>query len=303
MKFAVMGAGAIGCYFGALLARAGHDVCLIGRAQHVAAIRQHGLRLESKLFDGHVPMQATTESQGVEGADVVLFCVKSTDTETAGRMILPHLKSDAVLLCLQNGVDNAERLAAIVPQTVLATAVYVATEMAGPGHVRHHGRGELIIAPSPASIHIADVLIKAAIPTTVSQDVLNALWVKLVANCSYNALSAVSQLPYGRLIEVDGVREIMQSTIDECITVASALGVSLPDAIQDLTFRIAVDMAGQRSSTAQDLARAKPTEIDHLNGYVVRKGRQVGIPTPVNLLLQTMVKLREMAQKSPPIGH
>ncbi|HEV2570144.1 MAG TPA: 2-dehydropantoate 2-reductase [Beijerinckiaceae bacterium] len=303
MKFAVMGAGAIGCYFGALLARAGHDVCLIGRAQHVAAIRQHGLRLESKLFDGHVPMQAMTEAQGVVGADVILFCVKSTDTETAGQMILPYLKSDAVLLCLQNGVDNAERLATVVPQTVLAAAVYVATEMAGPGHVRHHGRGELIIAPSPASIRIADVLVKAAIPTTVSQDVLNALWVKLVANCSYNALSAISQLPYGRLIEVDGVREIIHSTIDECIAVASASGVSLPDDIQDLTFRIAVDMAGQRSSTAQDLARAKPTEIDHLNGYVVRKGRQVGIPTPVNLLLQTMVKLREMAQKSPPIGH
>ncbi|MDT2023194.1 2-dehydropantoate 2-reductase [Methylocella sp. CPCC 101449] len=303
MKFAVMGAGAIGCYFGALLARAGHDVCLIGRAQHVAAIRQRGLRLESKFFDGHVPMHATTEAQGVEGADVILFCVKSTDTETAGQMILPYLKSDAVLLCLQNGVDNAERLTTVVPQTVLAAAVYVATEIAGPGHVRHHGRGELIIAPSPASIRIADVLVKAAIPTTVSQDVLNALWVKLVANCSYNALSAISQLPYGRLIEVDGVREIIHSTIDECIAVASASGVSLPDDIQDLTFRIAVDMAGQRSSTAQDLARAKPTEIDHLNGYVVRKGRQVGIPTPVNLLLQTMVKLREMAQKSPPIGH
>ncbi|MBN9084542.1 MAG: 2-dehydropantoate 2-reductase [Rhizobiales bacterium 62-17] len=303
MKFAVMGAGAIGSYFGALLARAGHDVCLIGRAQHVAAIRQRGLRLESKLFDGHVPMQATTEAQGVEGADVILFCVKSTDTETAGRLILPHLKSDAVLLCLQNGVDNAERLAVIVPQTVLAAAVYVATEMAGPGHVRHHGRGELIIAPSPASTHIAYILIKAAIPTTVSQDVLNALWVKLVANCAYNALSAISQLPYGRLIEVDGVREIIRSTIDECAAVAVAAGVSLPSNIHDLTFRIAVDMAGQRSSTAQDLARGKPTEIDHLNGYVVRKGHQVGVSTPINLLLQTMVKLREMAQKSPPIGH
>src|SRR4051812_382763 len=107
MKFAVVGAGAVGCYVGALLARAGYDVCLIGRSQHVEAIRRHGLRLESKLFDGYVLIQATTEINGVEGADVVLFCVKSPDTEATGAMIAPHLKPDTAVLCLQNGVDNA----------------------------------------------------------------------------------------------------------------------------------------------------------------------------------------------------
>ncbi|SEB50084.1 MULTISPECIES: 2-dehydropantoate 2-reductase [unclassified Beijerinckia] len=300
MKFAVVGAGAVGCYFGALLARTGHDVCLIGRPTHVEAIARHGLRLESKLFDGHVPMQATTEISGVEDADVVLFCVKSSDTEATGRMIAPHLKPDATILCLQNGVDNAERLSAVLKQTVLPTAVYVATEMAGPGHVRHYGRGELIIGASAPSPRIADVLSEAKIPTTVSADVISALWTKLVANCSYNALSAVSQLPYGRLIEIDGVRDTIRNTIDECMTVANAAGITLPANIHDLTFAIATDMAGQRSSTAQDLARGKPTEIDHLNGYVVRKGRQLGIPTPINLLLQTMVKLKETEQKASP---
>lgn len=293
MKFAIMGAGAVGCYFGALLARAGHSVCLIGRAQHVEAIQRQGLRLESKSFDGYVPMQATTETNGVRDADIILFCVKSTDTETSGRAMAPYLKPSATVLCLQNGVDNAERLAAILPQTVLATAVYVATEMAGPGHVRHHGRGELIIGTSVQSDDIANILSAAEIPTTVSENVLGALWVKLVANCSYNALSAVSQLAYGQLIKIEGVRETIGNTIDECIRVASAAGISLPANLRELTFAIAVDMAGQRSSTAQDLARGRPTEIDHLNGYVVRKGQQLGISTPINLLLQTMVKAKE----------
>lgn len=293
MKFAIMGAGAVGCYFGALLARASHSVCLIGRAAHVEAIQRQGLRLESKSFDGTVPIQATTEANGVRDADIILFCVKSTDTETSGRAMAPYLKPSATVLCLQNGVDNAERLAAILPQTVLATAVYVATEMAGPGHVRHHGRGELIIGASVKSDDIADILSAAEIPTIVSENVLDALWVKLVANCSYNALSAISQLTYGQLIKIEGVRETIDNTIDECIRVASAASICLPTNLRELTFAIAVDMAGQRSSTAQDLARGRPTEIDHLNGYVVRKGKQLGISTPINLLLQTMVKAKE----------
>lgn len=293
MKFAVMGAGAVGCYFGALLARAGHDVTLIGRPQHAEAINAHGLRLETKTFDEHVPMRATTEARGVQDADVVLFCVKSADTARTGRDMSAFMKSDATILCLQNGVDNAERLQSVLTQLAVPSAVYVATEMAGPGHVRHHGRGELIIGASPQSAAIAAILTEANIPTTVSENVLGVLWAKLVANCAYNALSAVAQLPYGKLIAVDGTRDVIRSVIDECAAVAQAAGITLPDTIVDMTFSIARDMPGQYSSTAQDLARGKPTEIDYLNGYVVTKGAQLGIPTPVNRLLQTMVRLKE----------
>lgn len=293
MKFAVMGAGAVGCYFGALLARAGHDVTLIGRRQHVDAIKEHGLRLETKTFDEHVPVRANTGASGVQDADVILFCVKSADTERTGREMSAFMKADATVLCLQNGVDNAERLQSVVGQTAVPAAVYVATEMAGPGHVRHHGRGELIIGSGPQSATIAATLSAAQIPTTVSETVLSVLWAKLVANCSYNALSAVAQLPYGKLIAVDGTSDVIRSVIDECAAVAGAVGIALPDDIVDMTFSIARDMPGQYSSTAQDLARGKPTEIDYLNGYVVTKGTQLGIPTPVNRLLQTMVRLKE----------
>lgn len=295
MKFAVMGAGAVGCYYGALLARAEHTVCLIGRQQHVEAVNQHGLRLESPIFDGHVPMFATTEPSGVKDADVVLLCVKSASTEDAGRAMAPFLNAEAVVLCLQNGVDNAERLRTTLSQAVVPAAVYVATEMVGPGHVKHNGRGELVIGSSSQSAAIAEALRLAGIPTTISENVRDALWVKLVANCSFNALSAVSQLPYGRLIAVEGTREVIRSIVDECVAVATASNISLPAEIHDITLAIADAMPEQYSSTAQDMARGRPTEIDYLNGYVVRRGAQLGVPTPINRLLQTMVKLKEAA--------
>lgn len=293
MKVAVMGAGAVGSYIGAMLAQAKHDVTLIARPQHVEAIRKHGLLFNGRSFHGSVPVQATTEASGVENADVVLLCVKSGDTEAAGRAMAPHLKSDATVLCLQNGVDNAQRLQATIRQMAVPAAVYVATEMAGPGHVKHKGRGDLIIGPSPASADIARQFSDAAIPTTVSSNVIGELWVKLITNCVYNALSAVGQLPYGPLFKVEGVTEVAEDVIGECVAVASALGIPIPGNIGDTVLALADTMPEQYSSTAQDLARGKPTEIDYLNGYVVRKGAELGIATPVNLALQVMVKLRE----------
>lgn len=300
MKVAVMGAGAVGSYIGAMLARAGHDVTLIARPQHVEAVKANGLVLESRSFHGSIPVQATAEASGVEGADVVLLCVKSSDTESAGRAMAPHLKPDATVLCLQNGVDNAERLQATIKQIAVPAAVYVATEMAGPGHVIHKGRGDLIIGPSPASDGIAKQFSDAAIPTTVSDNVIGELWIKLILNCAYNALSAVAELPYGPLLKVEGVTEVMESAIGECTAVARGLGISIPADIKETTLALAGTMPGQYSSTAQDLARGKPTEIDYLNGYVVRKGAALGIPTPVNLVLQVMVKLREIHKAPSP---
>src|ERR1700752_2853266 len=205
MKVAVMGAGAVGSYIGAMLARAEHDVTLIARPQHVEAINKHGLLFNGVSFHGSVQVKATTDAEGVAGADVVLLSVKSGDTESAGRAMAPHLKADTTVLCLQNGVDNAERLQAAIEQTAVPAAVYVAAEMAGPGHVRHKGRGDLIVGPSPMSAAIARQFSDAAIPTTVSENVVGELWVKLITNCVYNALSAVAQLPYGPLFKVHGV--------------------------------------------------------------------------------------------------
>jgi 2-dehydropantoate 2-reductase len=293
MNVAVMGAGAVGCYFGALLARAGHSVTLIGRAQHVEAVQAKGLRIETSRFEAYVPMQATTEASGVADADVVLFCVKSSSTESAGRDMLPYLKLDAAILSLQNGVDNAGRLQAVLGRAVIPAAVYVATEMKGPGYVKHHGRGDLAIGPHPVSARIAAAFDGAAIPTLVSDDVLAALWEKLIINCAYNAFSAVPQLPYGGVVEVPEVAGVMNDVVRECVAVAEASGVSIPEDIAARVAAIAGSMPDQYSSTAQDLARGKTSEIDYLNGYVIRKGAELGIPAPANRVLYTMVKLAE----------
>ncbi|SHO67342.1 ketopantoate reductase [Pseudoxanthobacter soli DSM 19599] len=293
MKIAVMGAGAVGCYFGALLARAGHDVTLIGRLGHVEAIGHRGLLLDMGGRRHTVPVAATEAPAGVAGADLVLVCVKSNDTEEAGRQMAPHLAPECAVWSLQNGVDNAERLQAVLGREVVPVVVYVAAEMAGPGHVRHHGRGDLVVGPSGASEGLAARLTEAGIPARVSADALTALWTKLIVNCAYNAVSAITGQAYGELLPVPGLQEVMQDAVQECTAVALRLGVPLPADIWTTVLDVGVAMPGQRSSTAQDLARGRRTEIDHLNGYIVRKGLEFGVPTPVNRAMHSLVRALE----------
>ena len=289
-----MGAGAVGCYYGGMLARAGHDVVLISRPQHVQAITSVGLRLQTQTFDEQIHLQASSDASAVLGADVVLFCVKSSDTEAAGSLMLPYLQADALVMCLQNGVDNADRLRAVLPRhTVSAAVVYVATEMAGPGHVKHHGRGDLVVEPSAIDAGAVQALIAAGVPTEVSDNVRGALWAKLVLNCAYNAVSAITQLPYGRTVAGVGVRDVMRDVVAECLAVAKADGVQLAGDVHAAVANLAGSMPTQSSSTAQDLARGKPTEIDYLNGFIVLRGEALGIATPANRVLWALVKLLE----------
>jgi len=293
MKIAIMGAGAVGCYYGGMLARAGHDVVLIGRPQHVDAIRRDGLFMDTSSFQEHVQVRAGTEASDIADAEMVLCCVKSTDTQAAARAMAPHLATDALVLSLQNGVDNAEQLQAELAQQVAPAVVYVATEMAGPGHVKHHGRGELVVGPATLSDEQTQQFVAGGIPILVSDNVAGALWSKLILNCAYNALSAITQSTYGTLWQAAGVQAVMRDVVAECLAVACAEGVAIPGDAWENIVRIAETMPGQFSSTAQDLARKKCSEIDHLNGYVVRKGETHGIVTPVNRTLHTVVKVME----------
>ncbi|MDB5803138.1 MAG: panE [Betaproteobacteria bacterium] len=305
LRVAVLGAGAVGCFFGGMLARAGHPVTLIGRPVHVDAFRAGGLHFEGLSFDEHVQVEASTEARAVEGAQLVLFSVKSTDTESAAREIAPWLAADAVVLNLQNGVDNTERIAAHVKQPVFPAAVYVATAMAGPGHLKHHGRGDLVIgslrgaadAQEAAQLErIRAAFVAAGVPVTVSDNVAGALWGKLVVNCAYNAISALGQMPYGRMIESVGIRQVMTDVVGEVLAVAAARGVRMaPDTLQAV-LGLAQSMSTQFSSTAQDLARERPTEIDHLNGFIVRQGEALSVPVPANRALHALVKLVELRQ-------
>jgi 2-dehydropantoate 2-reductase len=300
---AVVGAGAVGCFYGARLAAAGARVTLIGRPLHVDAIRRVGLKLE---MDGRVQtlrVTADTDLVAAHGADLVLVCVKSTDTADLARDLTSVVRRDAVVLSLQNGVENAPTLAAQLPATVIAAVVYVATSMAAPGVVRHHGRGELIIGkPAPpadgATAAVLQDLVaffgRAGIGVSVSDDVRAELWAKLLVNCAYNAISALAQAPYAQLAALAEVREVQDAVVREVVVLAQAEGIALQlEASRHAVERIAQTMPGQLSSTAQDLARRKPSEIDHLNGFIARRGRERGVPVPVNTTLHALVKLVE----------
>ncbi len=197
-----------------------HEVVLIGRSALVEAVRTHGLRLQAEGFDGFLPLQVDTSPSAVAGAGLVLFCVKSGDTESAGAAMAPFLAADCTVLNMQNGVDNAARLAQVLRRETVPVAVYVAVGMAAPGHVVHYGRCELVLGPASGSEAAARLLNAAAIPTTVTPSVHEALWTKLTINCAYNALSALTQIPYGELVQRPGIVPTIHAIVDECRAVA-----------------------------------------------------------------------------------
>jgi 2-dehydropantoate 2-reductase len=307
-QVAVVGAGAVGCYYGGMLARAGCPVTLIGRPAHVEAIERDGLLLDTLSFRERVAVRASTGIEAARGAELVLFCVKSTDTEATARELAPMLAPEAIVLSLQNGVDNLERLRAHVAGPAFAAVVYVAAAMAGPGHVRHTGRGDLVIgvlerdagrrqAGEPRLAQVAEWFGRAAVGCVVSDNVEGELWAKLLINCAYNAISALGRAHYRRIGASPLALGLMKDSVREVIAVAQAAGVRLPDGdLIEAAVSISRSMAGATSSTAQDIARGKRTEIDHLNGYVVRRGDALRVPVPVNRTLHALVRLLEEAE-------
>ncbi len=328
-RIAVLGAGAVGCYFGGMLARAGAPVTLIGRSQHVEAITRNGLVLDTMHFQQQIPVSASTEVSATRHADIVLLCVKTVATVEAAESLAPHLAPHAVVLSLQNGVDNVERIRAATQIDAIPTVVYVAVEMTAPGCVKHTGRGDLIIGDlfgqaqddtrprqvestgdencrpegrrySSDDAHqrqlesIAAVFARVGVPCRVSDNIEGELWTKMIINCTYNAISALTRAKYHELGRNSWTRQVMIKTIEESVAVARAGGVRLPDVdMVEAGLQIAETMANATSSMAQDLARGKPTEIDSLNGYLVRRGKELRVATPVNQTLHALVKLLE----------
>ena len=304
-KVAVVGAGAVGSFYGAMLARAGQRVVLVGRPPHVAAIERDGLKLDMAGRTETIRIDAAATLEAVRGADLVLFCVKSTDTDAVARALAPLLAPHAVVLSLQNGVENAAAIARHVRQAVIPAVVYVATAMGGPGVVRHFGRGDLVIGAldggtsgAPARAGVLQDLVAlfgaAGVQVTISDDVMAELWSKLLVNCAYNAISALAQAPYARLAALPEIRELQDLVVREVVALARAEGIALAvEPSLQAVERIARSMPAQLSSTAQDLARRKPSEIDHLNGFIARRGRELGVAVPVNQTLAALVKLVE----------
>src|SRR6202171_4264130 len=262
-RTAVVGAGAVGCYFGGMLARAGAPVVLIGRAGLADAVRENGLFLDTLTFQERVNVESSTEISAAQSAELVLFCVKTLDTETAARQLAPYLRAGANVVSLQNGVNNVERIRAAAGIDALPAAVYVAAAMAPPGGGTHFRCGGL-------------------------------------GDGAGNAISALARVNYGQIAASEEARPLLEAVVGETLAVARANGVYMQmldnpkAAIDGALVLLAKQMGPATSSTAQDLARGKRTEIDALNGYVARLGAQLGVATPVNYTLFSLVKLAEM---------
>src|SRR5215469_2771543 len=298
-RIAVVGAGAVGGYFGGLLARAGAPVMMIGRRAFVEGVKKNGLFLDTLQFQETVSFEVSTEITAVGGAEVVLFCVKTTDNAPTARAIAPLLSNGALVLSMQNGVDNVEQIRAAAGIDALPSVVYVAASVPEPGRVKHVGRGDLVVGPkSEKTERIAALFSRANVPCRVSENIEGELWTKLVWNCALNAVSALGHAKYGQIAVSVDAWKVVETAVYEVLAVARAANIH-PPGLEDPNvalagaLKIATQMAEALSSTAQDMNRGKLTEIDSLNGYVSRRGAELHVPTPVNHALYALVKLAE----------
>jgi 2-dehydropantoate 2-reductase len=290
MQIAVMGAGAIGSLFGALLARAGFDVTLIGRELHVRAIKEKGLRV-SGLEEFNVKLKAVTLP--VE-ADLFLFTVKSYDTEQAARAI--PLKETTAVLTLQNGIGNEEIIASIIgSERVISGKTAYGSTLLEPGHIRYTGKGETVIGELDGRVterikKIAELFNSAGIETSIAVDINTKIWEKLIVNAGINAITAITGLRNGEILKFDELKALLRQAVEESVAVAKASGITIKEDMVERTIRVARATAENQSSMLQDVKRGKRTEIDAINGAIVKNGERYGISTPVNRTLTALVK-------------
>jgi len=291
MKIAVVGSGAIGGYYGALLQQAGHQVAFLARGDHLAAMRDRGLRIESLLLPEPLVLRvrATDRPEEIGPADLVLFAVKSYDTDAAAALLPPLLHKETAVLTLQNGVDNVDRLSERIGRNhILGGACYIFTAIASPGVITHTGGprrvvfGELDGRSTPRAEHIRDALAATGVPVDLSNHILVALWEKYIFITAQGGMTALTRLPLGVIRQSPATMEMYLDAASEVAAVGRAHGVPIPEGERDRVGRAAESLdPGSYSSLYNDLTRGRRMELDALPGYVVRLGRRYGVPTPV----------------------
>ena len=296
-RVVVVGAGAVGGFFGGLLARAGEDVTFIARGTTLEALRTQGLLIRSReLGEFTVRPAATDDAASLGRADLVLFCVKTYDFDAAAERVRPLIGPDTTVLPLLNGIDATERLERVLGHDgVLVGVTYVRANRSAPSTVEHVASRQIIVGEprggqSERAEAVADLLRGAEIAAEAHADALVPMWVKFVAICGM-ALTALCRLPVGPILADPESRALMLDTFGEVAAVGRARGVSVP---ADVIERVLTVLAGYppsaRSSTADDLETGQRLELESLNGTVVRLGHELGVPTPVNRVIYAALK-------------
>jgi len=301
-KIYVLGAGAVGCYFGGMLARGHYDVTFIARPERVEALNAFGLEMDCKAFHETVRVKASSDLSILKDADLVLLSVKSLDTERTLAEVKSVLPSKAVILSLQNGVANIDIASKMIANPVYAAVVYVAAGMIGQRTMKHHGRGELLVGSLGTALPTDDqnltLICKlfegAGVPCSIAPQIKRDMWLKFLVNCSFNAISGIGQISYGEMVKSPEIVKLIKEITKEFLAIAALedVKISMSEALA-VNESIAKTMVTQVSSTAQDLARGKMTEMDFLNGYIVELGKRYGVPTPYNESVYALVKMME----------
>jgi 2-dehydropantoate 2-reductase len=296
MQFLVIGAGAMGCLFAARLGKAGHSVVLYEkRPSRAKAIQHKGIEVQgiSGAYKVMVPAFSSKPSSEPEWA---LFCVKSTDTREAAETVNHWLKPGSLVLTLQNGLGNVEILKQIFgEQRVLGGVTAEGATVLGPGQIKHAGQGETVIGPVREGDDRVQTLVcafnQAGFETRGAPDVDQLIWGKLIVNVGINALAALTRLKNGRLAQIQDTRAIMQEAVKEAVAVAHAKGIELPYADPlDRVISVCRATAENVASMLQDVLHEKITEIDFINGAILREARTLGMDTPVNAVLTALVR-------------
>lgn len=300
MRVAVMGAGSLGGFYGALLARAGDDVTLIARGQHLDAIRAGGLTVKSVLFGNFtVPIGATDDPATIGPVDLVLFCVKAYDLDQAAAAIRPLVGPATMVLSVQNGIDNEERLAAVVgEEAVVAAAVYISNQVEAPGVVvQSGGPGHVLVGEVAGGVsdriqRLEDHLKGAGIDARADPDITVTLWEKFVTICAFSGVTALVRLPLGPVTACPETRSFFHGVLAEAAAVGRARGVGLRATLADETLDLLSQprLATLYGSMAHDLMAGRRLEVETLNGTVVRLGRERDVATPCNFAVYAALK-------------
>lgn len=289
MKILVMGTGGVGGYFGAKLARSGAAVTFVARGAHLNAIRAHGLRIKSSVEGEFVVRAFATDDPGTVGRqDLVLFCVKSFDTEAAARALGAAVGPETAILSLQNGVDNAEKVGAIVgPGHVLGGAAYVFAAIESPGVIVHSLGGWIVVgeldgSESSRALRIREVLDRAGISIELSTQIQRVLWEKYLFIVAQSGLTALTRCPVGVIRSVPETRKMYRLILEEVAALAKASGVGLaPEAVDAVIMATDNLPPNAYSSLHYDLTHGTRLELEALQGHAVRLGERLGVPTPV----------------------
>lgn len=307
MKIGVMGTGGVGGYFGGLLARAGYDIHFVARGKHRQAMLEEGLQVISGQGSFRVMIHVTSEPDEIGPVDLLLFCVKSYDTLDAARFISPMVEEGTMILSLQNGIDNIDKLIQCYgEERVIGGTAFIESSIASPGVISHSGKpGRLVFGEMSGKITkrveaLLDAFLKAGIDAELSSDINGVLWSKFLFICAIHGVSTLSRAPLGLIFSYPETRELVVGVMREVEILARTRGVALPETAVSDALTLAESYNKKfKCSMLRDLEWRRPMEIDALNGMVVKLGKEAEVETPLNQVIYACLKVENQKIVNP----